>query len=387
MKPAPITYVVESTTGGVRRHVVDLLLNLDRNLHPPSLFCSMLRDPHFAEDAKRIEASGAVVRSFPMRRSIRPAADLRAILALRRFLMQQKPAIVHTHSTKAGLIGRAAAALAGARAVVHTPHVFPFQIRANILLRFAAIAAERLFSRTTGKIVCVSESERQAAIKAGIRPDKLVVIRNGVDCDALEKAASVALKSGRTKSTDEPAEVVGFVGRLVPQKGVEYLLRSAPAILSEFPAARFVIVGDGPLKENLRLEAARLGISDHCAFLGAREDVPAILATFTILALPSLWESAPYAILEAMALGVPVVASNVGGVPEIIPSDDFGLLVPPEDPHRLASAVRSLLRDPRRRRHIADATRQRVRNEFRLSAMISALHQLYAGIVDEQELM
>jgi glycosyltransferase involved in cell wall biosynthesis len=182
----------------------------------------------------------------------------------------------------------------------------------------------------------------------------------------------------------EEGPVIGTVGRLVPIKGHEWLLRAAPRVLAEFPHATFVFLGEGPLLGQLQQLAARLGISGHVMFLGSRQDVPECLAAFDLFAFPSLNEGMGRALIEAMATGLPAVAARVGGIPDVVADGETGLLVPARDEAALADALLKLLRDPARRQAYGQSARRSMDERFDVSAMVRAIDRLYDVVWDEK---
>ena len=215
-------------------------------------------------------------------------------------------------------------------------------------------------------------------------PGKFVTIHSGID---LAYFRSVRVDPAvKRKELGLPPEgpIVGTVGRLVPIKGLEWLLKAAPRVLAEFPQACFVIIGDGPMLGELRELTAILGIGLRVVFLGAREDVPECLAAFDLFVLPSLNEGMGRVLLEAMAVGCPVVATRVGGIPDIVADRTTGLLVPPRDDRALAEAILTLLRDRSRRVAYGEAARRHVDGRFDVETMVRNIERLYDEVWQEK---
>jgi glycosyltransferase involved in cell wall biosynthesis len=289
--------------------------------------------------------------------------------------------LLHTHGGIAGLYGRSAARRAGTPAVVHTIHGIHYLHYRNPLLRRLYVLLERRCSRLTDRLVLVCQSDLRQARKHRLAPgEKMSVILNGADVrpDTLTKD-SVRLRDelGWTPGLT----VVGTVSRLHRQKGVVNFLRAAPAVLAAFPGLRLAVVGDGPEGERLRREARRLDLEGRFLFLGERKDAASILALFDVFVLPSLWEGLPFVIVEAAALGKPIVASAVDGVPEMLEDGKTGLLVPPGDPPALAEAVIRLLRDSGEARRLGETARALVPPRFPLSRMIDQTERLYLDVL------
>jgi glycosyltransferase involved in cell wall biosynthesis len=305
-------------------------------------------------------------------RPVRIPGDMRALRDLWRLIRALRPDIVHTHSSKAGFLGRMAARLAGVPHIVHTPHGHVFQGYFSPGTTRAFAALERLAARWTDRIVTLTDAEADQHRALGIgRAAQFVTIPSGVDLETVERAAPArVVPDGR---------VIGCVGRLVPIKGHCHLLDAAPGILAGCPEARFLLVGDGELRPTLEAQARMLGVADRVVFTGFREDVPALLAGMDIVVLPSLNEGMGRVLVMAMALGKPVVASRVGGVPELLQEGAAGCLVPPGDSSALAETLRGLLLNPARAKAMGETGRRRAAR-YGARAMVEALTQLYREV-------
>jgi glycosyltransferase involved in cell wall biosynthesis len=240
---------------------------------------------------------------------------------------------------------------------------------------------ERRLAHVTDRIICVSEAERQAAlVRAICPPERLVVIPNGLDIEAFDRMAAAEVERGQFGLTDGDF-VIGTVGRLDPQKGHAHLLRAAALVLERHPEARFLIVGDGELRSVLEQQARDAGIADRVVFVGRYEPAAALYRLMDLFVLPSLWEGAPYSPLEAMAAGLPVVCSDVGGCRDIVADGETGFLVPPAQPHALAERVLELLEHRDRARAMGRAGRQRVEERLSLERMLLATADLYRQVL------
>jgi glycosyltransferase involved in cell wall biosynthesis len=304
-------------------------------------------------------------------RGLRPVRELAAILE------ERKIDILHTHGGYAGLYGRWAARRSRAPVVVHTLHGIHYLHYRNPLSRMVSIWQERILSRLTDTLILVSRSDLGRAKKHKLAPEnKMEVILNGLEISGNDEAA--ASRDRRSKLGWEPGRpVVGTVARLHRQKGVIHLLRAAPEIIKAFPDARIVVVGEGPLGPVLRRRAIRMGFEGRLSFLGERPDALQIMALFDIFVLPSLWEGLPFVLVEAAALGKPIVATAVDGVPEIIEDGKTGLLVRPKDAPALAGAVIRLLGDQTLAAELGEKARALVPPRFPLHRMVEEHQTLY----------
>jgi glycosyltransferase involved in cell wall biosynthesis len=341
--------------------VLQLVRSLDLDRYELDVVCprrsSLWRD---LEDEDRIALHELVPARHP---SLGDALTLVTLMRLTR-----SADVIHAHSSKAGLLVRLAA-LARRRtgACVFTPHAWSFWAARGFRARLYQ-AFERLAARWCTAILVVSEHERVAGLSARIgTADQYRVIPNGVDPEEFSA---------------EPEPVPGrilVVGRLARQKRPDIAIRAFAQVRERNPSAELHLVGDGPLRFELTALIAELGVADSVKFLGLRDDVPALLSRASCLVLSSDYEGCPYSVLEAMAAGVPVVATKVGGVPELV-DERNGLLVEPGQPDELAEAVSALVADPRRARALGRAGRERVRSEFSLQRMTDAVKAVYREV-------
>ncbi|MEI8241806.1 MAG: glycosyltransferase [bacterium] len=370
-----LVHILEATTGGTRRHLRDLVLGLDPGAFRVDVIVSLRRDPDFADDLARFRERGIGVHVIPMRRRVAPLADLVALARLIRLLRRLQPDIVHTHSSKAGFLGRLAARHAGSRTTVHTPHAFAFEDEGAPWRGRCYRALERLAAPWTTRLIAVSSRERDLALGLGFVPEKVVWIANGIGCGVpLER---------RTGGACDGSSVI-FLGRLCRQKAPDLFLAAIPEILRQVPEARFRIVGEGPWHNWVLRQVARQPWRERVTFGVAHDEaaVAAELAAAAVLVMPSRWEGLPYTLLEALQAGVPVVAADVGGVPDVVAGTDCAVLAPPSHPGMLAAGVAGLLRSPVERARKAAAGRERVK-AFGLQAMISRTAAVYRELARE----
>jgi glycosyltransferase involved in cell wall biosynthesis len=287
-----------------------------------------------------------------MRRQLHPLHDLLALVELYRLFRRERPLVVHANSSKAGVLGRLAAVAARVPARFFTVHGWAFKAHAGAVSK-AYLWADRLMSPLTTATICVAQAERAAGLSARTcRADRTVVIHNGVPLD-------VPRRHPHTGRVD-----LLSVGRLRAPKDFLTLVQAIAAL--EPGSARLRIAGDGPDRPALEAEIERTGLGEHVELLGDRDDVPELLAGADVFVLSSDSEGFPMSVLEAMAAGLPVVASAVGGVPEAVRDGETGSLVPPRDAAALAEALRRLVADPALRERLGDAGRQKVEREFSL---------------------
>jgi glycosyltransferase involved in cell wall biosynthesis len=334
--------------------------------------------------AQKLAAELRGVKLIPVSslvRHINPLKDLVALCTLLGHVRRQRPDIVHTHTSKAGILGRLAARLAGVPRVVHTSHGHVFYGHFGRFASAFFLSLERWFGRFTAKTVALTPTERQDYIDLGVgRAEDIVTIHSGVD---VEKFASGAVSSTAKKVSlglDPTRRLVGFAGWLLPIKGPMHLLNAMASVWEEHPDATLVFVGMGLMAAELREQAERLGAEGRVKFLGWRDDLHEIMPLFDVFVLPSLNEGMGRVLVEAMAAGRPIVASGVGGISDLVRHGETGLLVAPRDEVNLAGSISLLLSDPDRAKRMGAMGRLKCR-EFDLCAMVSKLDDLYRGLL------
>lgn len=348
-----VLLVVDSLDGGgAERHVVDLAVALRNRGHDVTVACSVGGVLAGALGDARVPLCALVGRL--VKRRVSPVFALR----LRRLVRSGAYDLVHAH------IYASAAAAALATAGTGVPLVVTEHTEAPWRRRRSRAVSRWLYGRAT-RIVAVSTAiSRLLASGYGVRRDRLSVVTPAV----LPLPAPPSARRG--------GQLVGLAGRLQASKGVDVFLRAAAQVRGLVPTARFVVVGDGPLRGELECLAAQLGMADHVDFLGFRDDARSVIASLDVLVVPSRTDGAPLVVFEAMAAGVPVLASAVGGIPDQIRHDVDGLLVPSGDPAAVAGALAGLLTDSERAVRLGAAGLRRAA-EFTHDSMVETLETVY----------
>lgn len=327
-------------------------------------------------------------------RSVQPLNDRRALGQITDFLVQQKYDIVHTHSSKAGTLGCMAARRAKVPIIVHTIHGFgwkvalpsganPLQSSISIMKKRSYFMIERYVASLCDGLITVSELNKQEAVNLKLAPpEKFTTIYSGIDLnrfnvnsDRSEVCHSLGL------SPSQP--IVGTIGRLSTQKAPLDFVTAAKIVLQQKPNIQFVMIGDGPLASEVR---QAIGNEQRIKVFGYRDDVPEILSVLDIFALSSLWEGLGRALTEAMIMRVPVAATAVDGVPELVDHGKTGLLSSPGDPARLADNIIWLLDHPEEAKELAQSARNRVVPAFSAERMVAKIEALYERLLVEKNI-
>lgn len=326
------------------------------------------------------EAAGLqVVRLRHMSPVLRPLEDLRGIRELSEHLGRGAYDIVHTHCSKAGGIGRIAARRVGVPAIVHSIHLFPFHRYQSAARRRAYLAIERHLAKFTDHFVTDGTEVAAEAIRLKIaRPDRIRAIASPVETDIPPVSAARREEARRRMAIADDVKVVGTVARLDPQKAPQDMVAAVEAMAR--PGVVWVWVGDGELRPRVERLISKKGLAGRILLMGDRSDVSALLPGFDVFAIPSLYEGLPCAVVEAMTCGIPVAATAVNSVPEVVIPGKTGLLVRPTDPASMARAVGYLLDHPEEGERMALAARALLGDRFRGEALGRDLDEIY-GLV------
>jgi glycosyltransferase involved in cell wall biosynthesis len=360
--------------GGGERYLLLLADKLDKNKYEV-LFVSTAKEK-FLEEARRRSLEVLIV-------NMDSKFNFIAFWQIRDFIRKKKITIVHTHGAGASFYGRVAAKWAAVPILVTTVHNSLYDYPISRPKRGIYVFIDRLTARLCDKIICVSDAIKDDLIKKSKLPqEKVLTIHNGIDIESFNKNidASYLEREFNVKPHDRK---IGIVGRLTHQKGHVYFLKAAAELTKAFPDIKCFIVGDGDLKDELMRTAQRLAVSPHCIFTGDRTDIPELLSFFDVFVLSSISEGFPMVLLEAMSAGCPVVASAVGGVPELIQDGIDGILVPAQSHEALSEAITDLLNDKNKRENIRFAARKTVEEKFNADMMIKSVEKLYDSLMEK----
>jgi glycosyltransferase involved in cell wall biosynthesis len=322
-------------------------------------------------------------------RRISPINDLRGLVALFRHIRKIEPHIVHTHTSKAGILGRLAAWIARVPVVIHTPHGHVFYGHFGRSLSRMFLQMEKLLGRITHHQIALTPEEGNDYLNLGVtKSNKISVIHSGVDLNCFKGSGAASNPRRNELAIPPDSLVVGYVGWLIPIKGVTYLVQAMADVIQRHPNSLLVLVGKGDEKgmEEIKLkeQVENLGLADNVRFLGWRSDVDAIMGSFDIFVLPSLNEGMGRVLVEAMAAGLPIVASRVGGIPDLVKDGENGLLVPPADASALGKVISDILTDKEKRNRMGAAGKKMCR-PYSVEAMVEQIDDLYRELLKKAQ--
>ena len=385
MKPVQVVHIITKLElGGAQQNTLFTVAHLDRDFFRPYLITNhegiLVSEAVTLQDVKTFLLPELI-------REINPLMDMRALFKIGGILKalkeQDVAMIVHTHSSKAGILGRWAARFAGADVILHTFHGFGFHDFQTSPVRHFLIFLEKLTALITDKLITVSKANIHKGVKAGIFPrKKTVLIRSGIE---MEEFTGIKVKKAQKKKELGVARnlpLATMIGCLKPQKAPLDYVEVAHLVLQE-KDAHFILVGDGVLREKVEQRSEELGLGRRFKLLGWRRDIPEILAATDIFVLTSLWEGLPRVLPQAMIMGIPVVATKVDGTPEAVTDGVNGFLLEPRDIRRMAEKIIYLLDHPEEARGLGERGRGMV-GAFDIWKMVEKQEKLYLKLLREK---
>jgi glycosyltransferase involved in cell wall biosynthesis len=317
-------------------------------------------------------------------RELNPAKDFLALVKLAKYIRKENFDIVHTNSSKAGILGRLAARLVGTPAIIHTVHGWAHHNHMGKLRKRLYVTLEKWVEKFTHKLIVVSDLNTKKGLADGIgKGSKYVTIHSGIDLNRFDPS-NLDSKRKRDLNIDPSDRVVGSITRLSEQKAPADFVRMANEVLKHNPKVSFILVGDGPLKGEIQDLIDHFKISNKVIMTGLQRDIPELLAVMDIFVLSSLWEGLPRVFPQAMAMGLPIVATDVDGAPEAIKDGVNGFLVKPKDFTTLAQRTLQLIEDPELARKMGGAGRKMVHPDFCIKEMVRKTEHLYMNLIETE---
>lgn len=380
MRKINLLYVITKLElGGAQRQLLSLVARLDRNKF--NVFLITAKEGLLMLDALALDYLQVRPSRF-LERPINPVKDILALLEIYLFIKRNNINIVHTHSSKAGIVGRLAAALAGCKAIVHTVHGWSFYATQNSILRSLYIVLERSCARFSRRLIVVSSFDREEGLKRCIgRAEQYCFISYGIDQAEFQTQPEVRERLRREWGLKPGQLLVGMIGCLKPQKCPEDFLRLAHRFKNVYPDVKFVLVGDGILRDRVTRLADELSLGTSLILAGWRRDIPEILSAMDVLVLTSLWEGLPIVVLEAAASSRPALVSDTGGIRDFIVEGRTGSLFPPRVVGEACIKLEALLKDRALRERIGAVARESLGRDHAVDEMVRNTQDLYESLV------
>lgn len=378
MQKLNLLYVITKLElGGAQKQLLAIIGNLDKHKFTPFLLTA--KDGLLLSEALSIGGL-SVKKSKWLERPINPLKDFFALIEIYRFIKKNNVGIVHTHSSKAGILGRLAAKLAKVKFIIHTVHGWSFNDYQPAIKRLCFIRLERFCSWFTDKLIVISNYDKQTGLNNRIgEEDKYALIRYGIDYAAFERK-DPEIRKELGIATDEL--VVGMVACFKPQKHPQDFIKLAYLTRKISPRVKFILIGDGILRKTVERLIRKFNLEAQVILTGWRRDVSRILSVIDIFVLTSLWEGLPIAALEAMASSKPIIATHSGGISEVICEGKTGFLVSPGDTNRISQRLGGLLKDENLRRELGENAKNSLNGNYCLENMLSNTENLYRDLVD-----
>ncbi|MEQ1656531.1 MAG: glycosyltransferase family 4 protein [Nitrospira sp.] len=366
--------------------IAPVLRYLSRHGYEAVVACSQGAAADGPVSSRRRDIEGCRVFSVAIPRTIRPFHDFLAIRRLCQVIREFKPDVIHTQTSKAGIVGRLAARLAGVPVVIHTAHAFPFHVYLPLPVKWAYIWIERWVASWTDLLMVDTESVRMDGLRERIVQDagRIVTVPMGVDLTRFSPSLGGPGTLRDLLGLGAEALVVGTVARLVPDKGLECFLRMAAIIRAQRTDVKFLIVGEGPLRQSLEQMAELIGIGPDVVFAGHRTDVPEMMQAMDLFVLPTRREGFGVVFAEAMAMGKATVGSDIGPIAEVVEDGVTGYLAPADNPEAFAARTLELLNDDAKRRTFGAAGRRRVEQLFSQSRMCELIEGHYRRLLAQK---
>lgn len=383
-----VNIVTRLSIGGVLHHVTNLMCGLDRSKYEQQLVCGF-EGAGERSMREHIRAQGVTPILIPHlvgnpRVNI---SDTLAFMHILRLLRQQRPAILHTHTSKAGLLGRVAGRLTGVPVIVHTFHGLVLKGHYGPLKTNAVRAVERWLARFSDRLITVSNADKKDLLAYRVAPShKIEVIPLGLELNQFIYSRKRRGVLHRELGLDSARRLIGIVGRIAPIKNHRLFFDAMARVLAEHAMAHVVVVGDGDLRPEMESYVDKIGIANRVSFLGWRHDLAQVYTDLEVVVISSNNEGTPVSAIEAMATGRPVVATRVGGLPDLISDGDTGYLVAPGNVTQLASAVERVLGDGETTDRLRRNARESVKDKFAVERLATDVDSLYRKLLAERGL-
>ncbi|MBD3343561.1 MAG: glycosyltransferase [Chitinivibrionales bacterium] len=365
--------------GGADESVLSLVMGLEEAEYEVMLLVGGDSDPVYIEQYKE---HVNILQEPSLRRNIKLFCDLLSFCRIYQYIKKEKFDIVHTHTAKAGFIGRIAAKLAGVPIIIHTVHGITFHEFTPPIRRTIYLAFEKIAASITDKFIAVGRDLQNYYLRNRIgRSEQYSIIHTGMDIERFYQAGNLPVNIIKKKRLEfqisSKSIIIGKVARLDFGKGQQYLIQAAPKIINHFPDAKFIFAGEGPYRKKLETMVKDLALDDHVLFTGFRRDIEEMIAMFDIAVFTSLWEGLPRVVVQYIAVGKPVVAFDIDGVAELVKNGVNGFTVPAKDVDQLAKRIIELLDHLPNSRIMGKNGRRFIDESWGIDRMVTEIDQEY----------
>lgn len=379
--------ITRLANGGADENTLYTIKGLDSAKYDIDLMIGEENNPGMMKDLE-LRRGINLYKIKGMVRDVSPLKDLAALLRMYRIIKRNDYDIVHTHIAKAGVLGRIAAKLAGVPVIIHGIHGITFPRTIHPVKQFLFRNIERFCGLFTDCFIPVGEDMKQKYIDAGIgQPERYKTIYSGMELDRFKRAADNSREKINKLKTEfgikEDEIVIGNVSKIQKRKGYKYYLQVIAKITGEYDNVKFLIVGSGPHEDVIRSRVKEMGLTDSVIFTGFRKDVEDVFSIFDIKVLTSLWEGLPRVIIQAAAVGKPIVTFDVDGAWEIVEEGKNGFIVPMKDVDMMAEKIRLLIDDQELRQEMGRYSRDKVGDQWSVENMVKEIDELYQGITNK----
>jgi glycosyltransferase involved in cell wall biosynthesis len=385
-QPIPVLHpITRLIVGGAQENTLYSAERLDKKLFQVEVLSGVQTGSEGSLIEEACQKQIPLILLPELRREINPVLDWIALDKIKKLLNERSYVIVHTHSSKAGILGRIAARQANIPIIIHSVHGWSFHPQMDPVRKYIYIFLEKKIARFTDALIFVSQKDLQKGIAYKITtPEKAHLIRSAIPLEEFTPHLYDRDQIRNELNIPKQSVVIGNVGRLSTQKNPLGWIRVAELVSRQSPECFFLMVGDGPLRRQVEMEIKKTGLENKIILTGIRRDIPRMLACMDIFLLTSLWEGLPRAIPQAYAMGIPVISHQIDGITDIVIPGESGFTQPPGEYELLARDCLELLNNPGLRKSLGKTGQQRVKDEFSLDVMISQISDLYLKILEKK---
>ncbi len=376
-----LCHIIEGCSGGTARQLMQMVTTLPKKGCKLSIVVGSARSADFIKLVQTMNTPSVDIFEVKMNRSVSPISDIVSLIKIYKIIRNISPDIIHTHCSKAGVLGRVIAKL-NKCPVIHTPHIFPTEWASNGIVYYLYYFVERMMARITTKMIVLNDEQQRFCLEdLHLEQDRVCLLENGVDCEEFSPASKQQIKEAKADfGIDEHILTIGIAARIEPQKGLFDLVKAMRLVKNNFPRVKLLVAGEGNLHKKLISWIKKYNLENNISLIGIQSAMPKFYHSLDLFVLSSHWEGMPYVVLEAQACGLAVVASSCSGTIALITPGVTGKLVQISNQDSLAGAICSCLRDKRQRDNLGKNSRLLVAEKRTISMWADKLYALYQSV-------